>query len=174
MPPEIILPALLVFQGIVGGADTLINHEIIERLPHRVEARDEIGLHWVRQTIYACLFGGLAWFEFHGAAAAFIVALLVGEIIVTVCDEYIENQIRVLPQNERVLHVFLTLNLGLVIAVLAPTLIGWGSLPAGLAPVEYGLLSWILSGFALLGVSWAIRDFIAWRKLRRFSGASAV
>lgn len=69
MPPEIILPALLVLQGIVGGVDTLINHEIIERLPHRVEARNEIGLHWVRETIYACLFGGLAWFEFHGAAA---------------------------------------------------------------------------------------------------------
>ncbi|MEK7322886.1 MAG: hypothetical protein AABZ84_07380 [Pseudomonadota bacterium] len=172
MSPEILLPALLVAQGMVGGIDTLVNHEIIERLPHRVEARDEIGLHWVREFIYACLFGGLAWFEFHGATAILIAALLIGEIIVTSCDEYIENKIRVLPQNERVLHVFLTLNLGLLIAVLVPTLIGWGGLPSGLAPVEHGLLSWMLSMFALLGVGWAVRDFIAWRKLRRLSSAA--
>ena len=169
LPPEPLLPALLVAQGVIGGVDTLVNHEIIERLPHRAEAHGEIGLHWVRESIYACLFGGLAWFEFHGAAAAFIAALVLGEIVVTASDEFIENRIRVLPQNERVLHVFLTLNLGLVIAVLVPTLLAWGKLPTGLTPVDHGLMSWILSFFALLGVGWAVRDFIAWRKLRRLS-----
>lgn len=172
MPPESLLPALLVAQGAIGGIDTLVNHEIIERLPHRVEARDEIGLHWMREAIYACLFGGLAWYEFHGAAAAFIAAVVLGEVVVTSCDEYIENRIRVLPQNERVLHVFLTLNLGMIIAVLAPTLVEWAKLPTALMPVEHGLLSWILTFFALLGVGWSLRDLLAWRRLRRLAAAA--
>ena len=33
-------------------------------------------------------------------------------LLVTAWDEFVENRSRVLPQNERVLHVFLTLNLG--------------------------------------------------------------
>ena len=36
----------------------------------------------------------------------------------TATDEFIENRIRVLPQNERVLHVLLTLNFGAIIALL--------------------------------------------------------
>jgi hypothetical protein len=29
----------------MGGIDTLVNHELIEALPHRRPARTEIGLH---------------------------------------------------------------------------------------------------------------------------------
>lgn len=171
--PSLLLPALLTVQGVIGGIDTLLNHEIIERLPHRVEARGEIGLHSIREAIYASLFGGLAWFEWHGTAALFIGALLVGEVIVTSCDEFIENRIRVLPQNERVLHVFLTLNLGLVIAVLVPTLSEWGMQPTALVPTEHGALSWALTLFALIGVGWSVRDLIAWRTLGRAQKAYA-
>lgn len=163
--PEIIVPALLIAQGVLGGIDTVVNHELIERLAHRAEARDEIGLHAMRETIYAGLFGGLAWYEWHGAAAAFIAALLLGEVLVTACDEFIENRIRVLPQNERVLHVFLTLNFGFVIAALAPVLIHWGSLPSALVRTHHGVMSYVLSALALIAVAWAIRDSLAWLRL---------
>lgn len=162
-----LLPALLTVQGVIGGIDTLLNHEFIERLPRRMEARHEVGLHSIREVIYASLFGGLAWFEWHGAATLFIGVLLIGEVIVTACDEFIENRIRVLPQNERVLHVFLTLNFGLVIAVLVPILAEWGKQPTALVATEHGALSWALTLFALIGVSWFLRDFIAWRTLTR-------
>lgn len=127
--------------------------------------RSEIGLHSIREATYASLFGGLAWCEWHGAAALFIPALRMGEIIVTTCDEFVENRVRVLPQNERVLHIFLTLNLGFVIAVLVLTLSQWGRQDTGLTRIDYDLLSWVLTLFALMGVGFSMHDFIAWRTL---------
>ena len=70
-----------------------------------------------------------------------------------------------LPQNERVLHVFLTLNLGLVIAVLVPLLLDWGSRPTALVTQSYGLLSWVLTLLALAAGAWSLRDLFAWRRL---------
>jgi hypothetical protein len=167
MTPDAVLPALLAAQGVMGGVDTLVNHEWIERLPKRPQARTEIGLHSIREAIYACLFAGLAWFAWHGAAAAAIAMLVLAEVLVTATDELVENRTRVMPQNERVLHVFLTLNLGLIIALLAPTLARWATQPTALAPVDHGWLSWFLSALALASAAWSLRDFLAWRQLRR-------
>ena len=162
-----VLPALLAAQGLLGGIDTVLNHELIEKLPRRREARGEIGLHSIREAIYACLFGGLAWLAWQGAWAWLLAALLIGEVLNTACDEWTENRIRVLPQNERVLHVFLTLNLGAIIVVLAPTIGEWAAAPTGFSPRNHGLLSWLLTAFAALGVFWSLRDFLAWRRLGR-------
>jgi hypothetical protein len=151
----------------MGGVDTLLNHELIEKLPHRPEARGEIGLHSIREAIYATLFGGLAWFAWHGAAAWLLAALLLAEVIDTSCDEWVENRIRVLPQNERVLHIFLTLNLGAIIALSVPMIGQWSAEPTGFVPRDFGWLSWLLSAFATLGVFWSLRDFLAWRRLGR-------
>jgi hypothetical protein len=161
------LPWVLVAQGVMGGFDTLVNHEIIERLPHRESARREIGWHSIREATYGSLFAGLAWFEWHGLAALVIAALVCLEIVVTCTDEWIENRTRVLPQNERVLHVFLTLNLGLIVALLVPTLLAWSRLPTQLVPVDHGIAAWILSAFAAASAGWSMRDAIAWRRLGR-------
>ena len=115
------------------------------------------------------LFLGLGWFAWHGAAALAIAALLVAEVAITACDELVENRIRVLPQNERVLHLFLTLNLGLLIAVLVPLLLDWGSRPTALVARHYGLLSWLLSALGLAAGAWSVRDLFAWRRLRHAS-----
>lgn len=164
---EALLPLLLIAQGVMGGIDTLLNHELIERLPYRTSARREIGLHSIRETIYGSLFAGLAWFQWHGVAALAIAALLAAEVFVTAGDEFVENRTRVLPQNERVLHVFLTINLGIIIAVMVPILAGWTGQPDGLARVDHGILSWILSALALAAGLWALRDLLAWRRLSR-------
>jgi hypothetical protein len=78
----------------------------------------------------------------------------------------VENRVRVLPQNERVLHVFLTLNLGVIVALLAPRLLEWGAQPTALVARSYGVLSWLLALLALAAAFWALRDFLAWRRLR--------
>jgi hypothetical protein len=168
---ESLLPMMLLAQGVMGGVDTLLNHEIIERLPYRPKARREIGLHAIREAIYATLFGGLAWFQWHGTAALAIAALLVAEVLVTASDEFIENRTRVLPQNERVLHVFLTLNLGLIIAVTVPILSEWVTRPDGLVRTDHGVVSWVLSVLAAFAAAWSLRDLLAFRRLghARFS-----
>ena len=165
--PEFILPILLAAQGVLGGIDTLVNHEWLARLPRRPEARGEIGLHSLREANYAILFGGMGWFAWHGAMAWIIAALLAAEVLITATDEWIENRIRVLPQNERVMHIFLTLNLGAIIALLVPVLSEWSKQPTGLAGRDYGLLSWLLGALSLAGVFWCVRDFLAWRRLAR-------
>jgi hypothetical protein len=172
--PENVLPALLVAQGAIGAADTLINHELIEHLPRRREAQGEIGLHAIREAIYASLFAGLGWLEWHGALAALIAVLVLGEVAITAGDEFIENRIRVLPQNERVLHVFLTLNLGLIIAVLVPTLIEWARQPTAIVTTYQGWTTWILSALAVAGATWSIRDFFAWHRLRQISASALI
>src|SRR5437762_3615502 len=141
MALEALLPYLLLAQGAMGGFDTLVNHELIERLAHRPEARREIGLHSIREAIYAVLLGGLGWFAWQGALALVIAALVVTEIVVSTVDEWTENRIRVLPQNERVLHVFLTLNMGAIIALLVPVLAAWHEQPTALVMNERGWLS---------------------------------
>jgi hypothetical protein len=163
------LPWLLLLQGVLAGVDTLLNHELIARLAQRQEARTEVGIHVLREVIWAILLFGLGWFAWHGAAAAVIATLLAAEVLITAWDELVENRSRVLPQNERVLHVFLVLNLGAIITVLYPLLLDWGSRPTALAPAAHGALSWIISVFALCAAAWAIRDWRAWRRLRRAS-----
>ena len=160
-----LLPYLLVVQAVMGGIDTLVNHEIIEKLPHRLSARREIGLHSVREATYGALFVGLGWFEWHGAFALAIAALLLLEIAVTATDEFVENRTRVLPQNERVLHVFLTLNYGFIAALLIPLLLDWGARPTGLQPVPHGWTSWALLLFGASSFAWSMRDLLAWRRL---------
>lgn len=163
----VLAAGLLALQGVLGGIDTVLNHELIVKLPRRPEARGEIGLHSIREAIYACLFGGLAWFAWLGAAAGLLAALLIGEVVNTACDEWTENRVRVLPQNERVLHIFLTLNLGAIVTLLVPTIWQWSGEPTGFSPRNYGALSWLLTAFAALGVFWSLRDFLAWRRLGR-------
>jgi hypothetical protein len=98
--------------------------------------------------------------------------VLVGEVIVTACDEFVENRTRVLPQNERVLHVFLTLNLGVLLVLLAPQLAAWFAQPTALVAQSHGVASWAVTPFALAAVVWAVRDFLAWRRLRHASVAA--
>jgi len=161
------LPWLLMLQGVLAGFDTLLNHEIIARLPRKAEARREVGIHVYREVIWAILLLGLPWFAWHGAAAGFIAALLATEVCITAWDEYVENRTRVLPQNERVLHVFLTVNFGAILATLGTVLPGWAAAPSQLLPTSYGWLSWLLSAFGLSSAAWSLRDLIASRSLAR-------
>ena len=161
---ESLVPWVLAVQGALGAVDTLLNHEVIERLRQRPEARREVGLHAIREAIYAALFLGLGWFAWHGAAAAVIAMLLVAEVAVTVCDEWVENRSRVLPQNERVLHVFITLNFGVLAALSAVVLAGWSGSPTAITPVQNGWLAWLLSAFGAAAGLWCVLDFLAWRK----------
>ena len=160
---EAVLPFLLVAQGVLGGVDTVLNHEMLARLPKRPEARPELALHVGREATWAMLLVGLAWFAWHGAFAWIIAALLALEIAITALDELTENRIRVAPQNERVLHLFLAINVGLIVA----SVFSWTGEPTAMVRRDHGALSWIITGFGAAAAFWALRDFVAWRRLRR-------
>jgi uncharacterized protein (TIGR01777 family) len=159
-----LLAILLVTQILLGGFDNLWHHELSERLPGKREARVELALHSGRELCYALLFAGLAWWEWRGAWAAAVVALLVIEVCVTLADFVVEDRTRRLPTTERVLHTVLAINFGAMLAVLAPTLLAWARLPSGLARIDYGLASWLLTVAAAGVLAWSVRNALAARR----------
>lgn len=162
-----LLTGLLIVQGVIGAIDTLINHELIARLPYRVEAKREVGIHVLRESVYGALFVAMAWFAWHGAWALLPGILLVLALVIDAVDEFVENRTRVLPQNERMLHFALVLNMGIISILMLFVLADWYRQPSALLRVDYRMMSLALSGIAAAAFLWALRDFFAWRRLQK-------
>lgn len=157
-PPFLIA---LLAHGVIGGSDVILNHEVIARLPARRSAVAEQRLHSGRELAFALIFFSLAWFEWHGVFAWAIVALFLAELCISTIDTVLEFDARVLPVTERVMHVMLFVNFGIVLALLAPVLVDWMQLSDGLVGVDYGWASWVLSVMALLSLGWSLRDAVS-------------
>ncbi len=138
----------------MGGLDVIVNHELIARPP-------ELGLHSARELIFALLFAALAWFEWYGLATLAIVALLLGELLVSCVDTVLEPAVRVLPPSERVAHVLLFVNLGALGVLLGSVLLEWWKVPTAVAPTNHGWASWVLSAMALGALGWSVRDALS-------------
>lgn len=150
--------AALIAHGLIGGADVIVNHEVIAKIPQLPNSGPEEVLHSLRELLFATLFASLAWFEWHGAAAWFIAALIAAELVISTIDQAIEFDIRLLPVTERVAHVCLFVNMGIVVTLVGQALLQWHSLPTRLEAVDHGMASWILSALAALALGWSIRD----------------
>lgn len=148
----------LMAHGIIGFLDVVINHEWLSKLPSRPECVAEERLHSARELLFAALFASLAWAEWHGAFVWWIVALFAGELLVSARDVVVEGDVRRLPASERFLHLFLFMNLGIMYTLTGQALLGWHTLPTGLAPADHGWASWLLSAMALGAFAWGVRD----------------
>ena len=167
-PPFLIA---LLAHGVIGACDVIINHEVITRLPARRGAGPEQRLHSAREMAFALIFFALAWFEWRGLFAWAVVALFLAELCISAIDTVLEVDTRVLPVTERMLHVMLFVNFGIVLALLAPVLAGWMQLPDGLARVDYGWASWVLSAMSVVSLGWSVRDGVrAMQLLRKTRG----
>lgn len=109
--------------------------------------------------LLACLFIGLAWFEWKGTMAWAIVALLAAEIALTGWDYIVEDKTRILSPNETVLHLMLSMGGGACMALLVPELLRWSVLPDGLTLTGYGMASWVLTLSGAGAFIWSMRDF---------------
>jgi hypothetical protein len=150
----------LLLHGVLGGLDVIINHELLARIPSRPDAGPEERMHAAREVLFAAIFVSLAWFDWHGQLVWWIAALFLAEVLVSARDVVIEGDTRVLPVTERILHLFLFMNLGVLLLLVGAALLGWRAAATGLVRVDYGWASWVLSIFALLSLGWAIRDGI--------------
>lgn len=155
MPPFVYV---LMLHGVLGFIDIVVNHELLEKLPARGNASHEEALHAGRETVFACLFASLAWFEWHGVLVWWIAGLLLCEVVVSAYDVIVEGDTRVLPVSERVLHLLLFVNLGITITLVAHALLWWHAAPAELVRVDYGWASRVLTGMSVLSAIWAVRD----------------
>jgi hypothetical protein len=159
---------LLVIQGSLGAFDTLYYHEYRARLPARREARTELVLHAARDLIYAAIFATLGRFEWRGAWAWLLAALLLIEIGITLADFVIEDRVRK-PQGgvfpgERVTHALMGIVYGSFLALLAPDWLAWSGAPSGLVPHALVVSPWlelILTVMAFGVFASGVRDLYA-------------
>lgn len=158
MPPYVYV---LLLHGVLGFIDIVVNHELLAKLPQRGDAAPEEALHAARETIFAGLFAALAWYEWHGAWVWLIAALLLLEVIVSARDVIVEGDTRVLPVPERVIHLLLFINLGVLMTLIGYALLWWHAMPSAPVRVDYGWASWVLTAMAAVSLVWAIRDGVA-------------
>ena len=160
-------------QMLMGGFDTLYHHEGTERLAWRPGQRIELTLHGVRNLAYSVMFGMLGWCEPRGGWAVGLIALMAGELLITLWDFVEEDRTRRLPATERVLHTLLTLNYGVILALLVPWLWGLAGQPTELAPAFYGLISWFCAIAAAGVIVSGVRDLAAARRCARLTSIPA-
>ena len=158
---------LLTVQAALGAFDNLWHHELQARLPQRTSARYEISLHAAREAIYGVVFFGLAWFEWRGAFAAVLAALLLIELGITLADFLEEDRTRRLPPFERVLHTVLTISYGLFLGLIAPVLWAWVQQPTAMVLAPQGWVSWLFTAYAVGVWAWSVRNTLAAIKLYR-------
>ena len=156
-------------QMLMGAFDTIYHHEGTERLAWRASQRVELNLHGVRNLAYAVMFTALGWFEPHGLWASALLALLAGELFITLWDFVEEDRTRHLPATERVTHTLLTLNYGVILAMLVPWLLGLAKQLTALPSVFQGLMSWFCAIAALGVVVSGLRDLAAARRTVRLT-----
>jgi hypothetical protein len=156
---------VLLLHGLIGGLDVFLNHELLARLPAQNWSGPEERMHSAREWIFFAIFASLAWFEWHGAVVWWIALLYLAEVLVSARDVLIEGDTRVLPAPERVLHLFLFMNLGALVVLVGQVLPGWHEMPAAVVRTDYGWASWVLSVMAAGALVWAIRDGISARRV---------
>jgi hypothetical protein len=160
---------LLAAQGVIGAFDTLYYHEWRARLPGRGRAAAaELKLHAARDFLYAVLFASLPWLAWRGRWVLLLAAVLVAEIILTLWDFVVEIAVRRelgdVYAGERVTHAVMGILYGAMIACLIPTLLGWWSQPAALAPASHdapAVLRWTLTVMAAGVLLSGVRDLCA-------------
>ncbi|WP_298308069.1 TIGR01777 family oxidoreductase [uncultured Erythrobacter sp.] len=156
-------------QMMMGAFDTLYHHEGTERLAWRPSQRLELTLHGIRNLAYAVMFMALGWFEPRGGWAIALVLLLLGELFITLWDFVEEDRTRLLPASERVTHTLLTLNYGVILAMLIPWLIGLAQQPSALASSYHGLMSWFCILASIGVVISGLRDLAAAKRTERLT-----
>lgn len=156
---------LITVQCVLGAFDNLWHHELQARLPSQPGARRELALHSARELIYGLLFVGIAWWQWQGAWAWMLVALLSIELLVTLWDFIEEDRSRALPASERVLHTLLAINVGAILAAGAPVVMAWSRLPTDLVAIDHGAGSALLTLFGVGVTAWGLRDLFAVARL---------
>ena len=173
---------LLLINAVAGAIDTLYYHEYKAQLPQNLEhTKTELQLHAGRDAVYFVIYGGLALWQPHGLFVIALGALLLVEIVITMTDFVVEDRDRAalggMAPGERILHTFMAIVYGSMLANLMPILLTNLGEPTGLARHDApGLLS-ILAAVTAVGILLSgIRDLAATldalpeRRFARFTG----
>lgn len=160
------LQTALLVHGLLGGADVIVNHELLARLPSRPGAAAEQRLHSAREAIFGLLFPSLGLFSWHGWLAGWPVLLLLAEVCVSLRDAVVEGDTRRLPVPERILHVLLFINLGVIATLLVQAAAAWHAMPTSVHAVAAGVPGSWLAAMGAMALAWSVRDALSARRLQ--------
>ena len=152
---------LLLVQASLGAFDTLYYHEYKLKLPHGAHTRLELRLHATRDFAYAIIIGSLGFVTWNGAFTLVLLALLLGEIVITLWDFIEEDKIRRLPPGERAMHAIMGIVYGAFLAFLIPEMTRWARLDTGFGTAYHGFPAWMLLVLAIGVFVSGVRDLIA-------------
>ncbi len=127
---------ILSFGGAVGGFDVLYYHMYRGRLWQRPEALRENVTHAIRALLFATFFFVLMFVEARGAWWWLFPALCAVELVNTMADTFLEKSSRApqggLENGEYMLHVFLSVMIGAVMACMMFESWSWQTMPTEL------------------------------------------
>jgi hypothetical protein len=152
---------LLLVQASLGAFDTLYYHEYKLRLPAGTHTGLELRLHAARDFAYAVIIGSLGFVTWTGAFTWILLALLVGEIVITLWDFIEEDKIRRLPAGERAMHAVMGIVYGAFLAHLLPEMFRWSRLDTGFGVSYHGFPAWVLLTIAAGVFVSGVRDLAA-------------
>ncbi len=164
---------LITIQMAFGVTDTLVHHEMTERLAWRPSQKNELRLHGVRNFFYSFIFLLIGWTAPQGAIAGALIFVLGVEILITLWDFVEEDRSRRLPPSERVLHTLMALNYGAILALMAPVLWAWAQEATAMPFAYYGIYSWLCVIAAAGTTVFGARDLAAAARLARIAPAPA-
>src|SRR5262245_43403081 len=114
---------LLLLIGHIGAFDVVYFHHLRCRLHERPECQREVLLHTSRHVVYGLQFSWVANLPFYGAALLLLLLLYAADVVIAWTDVWEETASRKLlgglPRGEYLMHVVLTLLVGLYLATLA-------------------------------------------------------
>lgn len=134
----------------------LYHHEFKERLPWRPKVKNELKAHALRNVFYGIIFFSLGWLQWEGIFAWLFLTILLAEVLVTFTDFALESKVRKVPAPEIMLHTLLGIVYGGTLALLIPIVLTWTSKVNGFSFVNYGLLSWVMTAYALAVLIFAV------------------
>ena len=152
---------LLLVQASLGAFDTLYYHEYRLKLARGEHTGVELRLHATRDFAYAIIIGSLGFVTWNGFFAWPLLALLLGEICITLWDFVEEDRIRRLPPGERVMHAIMGIVYGAFLAFLLPHVFAWSKLETGFGPSYHGFPALMLLVIATGVFVSGIRDLVA-------------
>jgi len=152
---------LLLLHSTLGAFDTLYYHEYRLKLAHAAHTRVELRLHASRDFAYAVIIGSLGFVTWQGGLAWVLLALLLGEICITLWDYVEEDKVRRLPAGERMTHAVMGIVYGAFLAFLIPQMIEWSALATGFGAAYHGFPAWMLLVLAAGVFVSGVRDLMA-------------
>jgi hypothetical protein len=156
----------LILHAALAAVDVLLNHELLVQLPSHHGASTEQWLHSIRECIFTLIFIAIAWGQWHGLACWIVFALLAIELSISLIDTIVEVETRKLPVSERINHVFLYVNFGVICLLFSFVSADWLSQSTSVRFVHNGVLSWFLTLAACGSFFFCIRDAKAAMRLR--------